>query len=1658
MGVQETLARLRAGLLDLSDRNPLLNFSHPRHACLGLVGERPNDLYARLLGGETFSFQPAAAPHKPTSSIDWPKDTGGQRESRPNGVLQTAHDRDELARLLRRLHRQAETVVEETGITMLFLAFGFLEWHDPATPNKPLLAPLLLVPVTLKKASTHESLGSLNYSLEYSGEEIVGNLALAERFMRLDIPIPPVADEDVPEQYVAKIEQLPGLQPDWLVRRWLTLSLLPVGDAIVYRDLDQSRWYEPQSFLGNQLVHDWLDEPIGAPPAAQESECADLPDDGRTPLPVIFEADASQQAVLAGTQQGRNLVVQAPPGTGRTHTIANLVAAALAGGQSVLVVSAKRAALDRVHRLLEEAGFEELCLDLHRRTIRTEAFLRAIDRRMHLVLLPPDSAGLAEAEREQQDLQDELRAYAELLERPVEGVNRSIADVLWERELCLQRHPGLRPLETSLCQLEWTPEAGFEFGDLRRRATLLQNRLAALSTTSRRLTDHPWFGVGSAPSEDELTASLEAGQAVVQQGESLQALTDRLRDLLGAPVFTRQDELRQLVEWDGTLPSVTPSAAPELLEALRDGETRRLLAQFIADLETIAQERLTLASDFRNVPSDVDRIDLTPLRAIRGSGLEGLPLEQFESTVGLLEAVVHDLRLVHEALQGAVEGIGIQGPITLPFVECFDQTISLLIEVPFDLLRMRDPILLDDSLSAVRRAGAERGAQLQDRRRTLSLEYLIPIDYDLDELETHAKALQSTAALARFYSGAYRRARRFFMEVHQGGKAADSRVMADAVWDLRDHLELSRRFAAQPEYREAFGKNFNGIDTPFQQLAALEAWYAKARATLDGVGGPAQDFLRLLLQGPIEHLATLRRWAETNGRSLQMIRSLKSHVLKAAERDPDHALDIARSTLEELADALRLRITTLQAVLATAQQLSLAPTKAVAEVPALLRKLDSYRRQDARILSNRTMERLLGPSFAGSRTSIPPLQDALTWSHQAADLPLPPEIGNWLFSRDYPARRTAIEPILTQLRAEARTWHHAWTTFSGLLHLDLARWTADELPATVSSLIGRTQRAVAHPDSLRDWVEYLGAGEALAREGGPQVRQLIEAGELPIDDVPQAFELFVWNSLAQSLVEQHSELRDFDSIEQERLQEQAVEGARSLLLARRNHLRSKTQRPLPPGNAEGAVKSWTDRGLLTRAIAGDAPQVGVRQLFAQAGPALTALMPCHLMSPLAVAQYLPSGRPSFDLVIVDEAARLRPVEVIGAMARAKQVVLIGDSRQLPPTTSTELFVQSESGEEEHASAASPETALAWAEARYGRALSLRQHYRSRHDSLMAFPNRVMYDGSLAITPSPAPGDRTLGLACHVVEQGYYRDGSNQPEADALVEAAIRHAAKQPDLSLGIVTTTVRQQELIYDLLDRRLDQDRALRSFVAAREGTPGSLFVKTLERAQRDVRDVILVSLAFGRDKEGSFRSHFGCLEGPQGPRYLNVLATRASRRLDVFCSFDPATLDERTLAARGAGALKAFLRYAHSRKRRSLGEEVRSPESPLSQALTRMLNARGFLVDARVGPTDCLVDLAVRHPDLPGRYLLALLCDAPSVEGAGPGGPTDRRREARLRELDWPVHRIWSAAWYQNPHREFDRLLTTLRALLERESDNRPAPPPLVSPGLPRHDPDLE
>lgn len=474
--------------------------------------------------------------------------------------------------------------------------------------------------------------------------------------------------------------------------------------------------------------------------------------------------------------------------------------------------------------------------------------------------------------------------------------------------------------------------------------------------------------------------------------------------------------------------------------------------------------------------------------------------------------------------------------------------------------------------------------------------------------------------------------------------------------------------------------------------------------------------------------------------------------------------------------------------------------------------------------------------------------------------------------------------------------------------------------------------------------------------------------------------------------------------------------------------------PLP--TAFGADPQW---GTLAREIAKKTRHKPLRQLFGLMPDALTRLTPCVMMSPLSIAQYLPPDAKPFDVVIFDEASQIAPWDAVGAMARGTQVVVVGDPEQLPPTNVGDRGVDEiedgadvadqESILDECLAANLPRMALAW-------------HYRSRHESLIAFSNARYYGGALVTFPSPVTSDRAVRLVS--VADGLYERGAgrvNRPEARAVVAEVVRRL-RDPDFStarssLGIVTFNGEQQRLIENLLDAERRATPDLEPFFD-RERWHEPVFVKNLENVQGDERDAILFSVAVGPDQGGRVSSTVSSLNKDGGHRRLNVAITRARRELVVFASLTPAQIDLGRTSARGVRDFKHFLDYA-ARGPRALAEAFAATggdvESPFESAVMAGLAAHGWTVHPQIGVSGFRIDLGVVHPDAPGRYLAGIECDGASYHRSATARDRDRLRELVLTGLGWSIRRVWSTEWWRDPATALTRLDRSLRTDLDAE-----------------------
>lgn len=447
-------------------------------------------------------------------------------------------------------------------------------------------------------------------------------------------------------------------------------------------------------------------------------------------------------------------------------------------------------------------------------------------------------------------------------------------------------------------------------------------------------------------------------------------------------------------------------------------------------------------------------------------------------------------------------------------------------------------------------------------------------------------------------------------------------------------------------------------------------------------------------------------------------------------------------------------------------------------------------------------------------------------------------------------------------------------------------------------------------------------------------------------------------------------------------------------------------------------------GLLQSECGKKRNHLPLRQLMGRAGHAIQHIKPVFMMSPLSIAAYLPPDSIQFDLVIFDEASQVRPVDAFGAILRGRQVVVVGDNRQLPPTAFFERLI-----DEDDAAPIGQESILDLFIARNAPQRMLRWHYRSRHESLIAVSNQAFYDQKLVVFPSPDAKKQDVGLRYHhLPSTAYERGGSrtNPLEADAVAAAVMQHAAEQPHLTLGVVAFSRGQRGMLRQRVEQLRRDNPDLESFFHAHPTEP--FFVKNLENVQGDERDVILISIGYGRAADGSLTMNFGPLNQKGGERRLNVLITRARRRCAVFTNLTADDINLRRTDAEGVAALKQFLQFAQTGVMGDLPPETSSNPALFEDMLAAELRAQGLEVGQRVGSGPVRVDVAVMGKN--GRYSLGIECDGDNAFIARSARDRDRIQEQVLTRLGWRIHRVWSHRWQQNPAAERQKLLTALNA----------------------------
>ena len=449
-------------------------------------------------------------------------------------------------------------------------------------------------------------------------------------------------------------------------------------------------------------------------------------------------------------------------------------------------------------------------------------------------------------------------------------------------------------------------------------------------------------------------------------------------------------------------------------------------------------------------------------------------------------------------------------------------------------------------------------------------------------------------------------------------------------------------------------------------------------------------------------------------------------------------------------------------------------------------------------------------------------------------------------------------------------------------------------------------------------------------------------------------------------------------------------------------------------------------GILQRDLRRKRPRP-LRKLFADVPLVLQAIKPCMLMSPVSVSTYLTPGSVSFDLVVFDEASQLPPQEAIPSILRARQVVVAGDDNQLPPTSffSSSLFSEEQQDKDEAANDTAPLESLlreCAAAVPFFNETSLKWHYRSRDERLIAFSNQQFYKGSLITFPQPSAAD-DRGVHLRYVPDGVYDRGKsrqNRREARVTVAELFQQLDAHPRRSVGVVALSTAQKEAIDEALEVALQERPDLRGRLYDADADY-PFFVKALENVQGDERDTIIISTGYGPDASAARSLHlnFGPLNMEGGWRRLNVLVTRARYLVLLVTSMQSHQLGAVAPGNRGATALREYLAYAERGCVLSADppRTTDAETNDFEDAIAESLRDRGLLIDEQVGASSFRIDLAVRDPRDPKRYVLGIECDGASYHSSRAARDRDLLRAQMLQDMGWRLHRIWSLDWFRDP-----------------------------------------
>ncbi len=1516
-------------------------------------------------------------------------------------------------------------MIEETGANSLFIVMGFLEWSDSENEDRSVRSPLMLVPVRLTREGTA---GQARYSLAFDDSALDTNYSLVEKLKKdFDITLPQIDEEEKPETYWKRIsESIPKRhQSNWHVVREMALGLFRFNKQVMWHDLDPSRWPDDDPLVDKNVVKKIL---LGPQEGDQEPGQIhdEYPQDGENVDPaaksisLIRDADSSQfSSLIDALKCDGGLVIEGPPGTGKSQTITNLIATALGQGLSVLFVAEKMAALKVVHKRLEESGLDPFCLQLHGLKTSKKELLESIDTRINYRI--ENAENLENTDRQLQQACEDLIAYSKVMSEKLGPEDLPLYDIVWKIEKLRQELPD----EVEEIALDVDTDANSSgFNTTKNLLNDLGRGWYAIPEDAR----NAWSGYlpikYNEKNEGKIAAQINALLL------SLNALSDYLN------AHDAQASAPELFEFIRHL-NFAKNSASTLLDEIPYGLDNKLINDIVKNNALDLFQ--SLIKDIREYLTAVEIINKTFDYSSEESDKYA---KQLENNSSLLSGValnptvsISSLHAETAQLQDVLTNLNSlseNSTYALNFLNKVARTIEDYANLLDDVKTLTNgPIEL--SLHAnINHAKSSIGNYLEqakstnndlDKRSTALPQFVISRIASSNEVQGAIEHIKiNVGNFFAIFNGEYRKSKKFAKKILTNDSEYEkSEVFIDSLTSLYGLCKEREEFADNSDFSVALGSLFKGVHTDWEKLESLVNFSQKLRKLVN------IEHATTILQDWDAHLETSAELKEKLIQSLEIINNYKeSHPFPNTvwQRPVSEIVNVLNPWVEKIqvaADSLN------QTWFNTSTTL-----KGGHEVAALYLKT---KKKEETIESLPPVNQLLPNHWKKANTSLENLEKVEAWiSSTLAHKGMHINILAWLFGDDQQLNRDKFNQLHELSTAASSTFSKLESTLQGCGEFEIFRWVG----GATQSIEGFTEKMKASLSTISS-LSLMNRWGVTSRnrenEGFGSIKQLVTAGILNDSQCGKTYEFWLYKRLFKEKVDSVEILTNFTQVRHEGIRERFAKLDHDILTINAKRIAASLAGiAIPTGVGNGPVRNYTQKRLLVHEANKKTKHIPIRQLVKRSGKAIKALKPCFLMSPLSVAQYLAPGDIHFDLVVMDEASQMRPEDALGAIARAGKSIIVGDPKQLPPTS---FFDSNLAVDEDNDATVLDDTEsildVCLKQFPYRR---LRWHYRSEHESLIQFSNDQFYDGDLIVFPSPKPDSRDYGVHFNFINNPSYHRGRNRHEAEVIVENIVHHYQQHSEKSLGVAAFNKVQADEIYLLLEKARQLDPAVDSLISEHNGEE-PLFIKNLENVQGDERDVIFISTTYGPEHPGGpVAQRFGPINSEVGWRRLNVIATRAKQRIEIFSSMQPSDIGRGENPRRGVRALRDYLEFAKTGRISNHGMRTgKAPDSDFEIAVIKRINDLGYQCEPQVGVAGFFIDIGVINPDRPGEYLFGIECDGATYHSSRSVRDKDRLRQEILESKGWQIHRIWSTNWFHSRSSEIDKLKRVIQTTLDED-----------------------